>query len=567
MAASKESVSAVPHECFHRCNFRRHGTNLTAALTKASLADEKVASYLKWCCIRFWQALDSDGRTLVHVAASKGRLKLLTFLLGHQDVNINARDQESLYTALHRSLFYGQLHCAVRLIQLGANLQQTDLDDLTPLDHVMKDRPKILEYNLCNPCEVYVWGTNTNYTLGIGHHHSRLHPEPLFTFRKQGVSIRQVVTDKFHSLFVGSNGQVWSCGHGFGGRLGLDDENTTLVPKPVKVSGLSRAEACVAASVGTDHSVLLMERGSVWTFGLNTYHQLGHSPPPEKVLSPKQVKTLKNVPAVGICASKFHTVIWSKNQLYTCGLNGGQLGHLKGDATIPAPKIVSGILLKEETTIEHVAASEGATVIVSNRGDVFLLHDYQCRKLTFRNKQLPAKKVCVVGGHLDHKVSPNHLKEKGGDELKILLLTKTNKLFLWQESKLQFIRCIFSLKRNIQMTDIFLNKIFLLMTTADGEAFQGEVRVKKKKTMATEISKVSSPKSGSFLEFLDKDECEHVKLKRIPHIHRAVNVTSDLKGRNFAVIQVHPKSGLLQIPFVESTEMRLMAFDILLIAT
>lgn len=67
---------------------------------------------------------------------------------------------------------------------------------------------------------------------------------------------------------------------------------------------------------------------------------------------------------------------------------------------------------------------------------------------------------------------------------------------------------------------------------------------------------VTSPKSGSFHEFLDKDECEHVKLKRISHIHRAVSVTSDLKGRNFAVIQVHPKSGLLQIPFVESTEMK-----------
>ena len=118
MATSKESVSAVPHECCYRCSFPRHATNLTAALTKASLTDEKVACYLKWCCVRFPQAVDSNGRTLVHVAASKGRLKLLTFLLGQQDVNINARDRESLYTALHRSLFYGQLHCAVRLIQV-----------------------------------------------------------------------------------------------------------------------------------------------------------------------------------------------------------------------------------------------------------------------------------------------------------------------------------------------------------------------------------------------------------------------------------------------------------------
>lgn len=90
---------------------------------------------------------------------------------------------------------------------------------------------------------------------------------------------------------------------------------------------------------------------------------------------------------------------------------------------------------------------------------------------------------------MDHKVSPNNLKEKGGDELKILLLTKTNKLFLWQESKPQFVRCIFSLKRNLELTDVFLNKFFLLITTYDGEAFQGEVRIKKKKATAVEISK------------------------------------------------------------------------------
>lgn len=119
MASNKENVgSSVPHECFYRCNWPEHCSNLTAALSKASLTDEKVAAYLKWCCVRFPWALDTAGRSLIHVAVSKGRLKLLNFLLNHPDVNINAKDKESLYTPLHRSLFYGQLHCAVRLIQV-----------------------------------------------------------------------------------------------------------------------------------------------------------------------------------------------------------------------------------------------------------------------------------------------------------------------------------------------------------------------------------------------------------------------------------------------------------------
>lgn len=56
----------------------------------------------------------------------------------------------------------------------------------------MKDRPEILTYDSNQHCEVYVWGTNTNYNLGISHHNSRSNPEPLGFFRKENISIKQV---------------------------------------------------------------------------------------------------------------------------------------------------------------------------------------------------------------------------------------------------------------------------------------------------------------------------------------------------------------------------------------
>ena len=66
-----------------------------------------------------------------------------------------------------------------------------DRDGLTAIDHAMKDRPSIVEFNGSNPCEVYVWGTNSNYSLGTGNEQSRSQPELLDAFRKQGISIRQ----------------------------------------------------------------------------------------------------------------------------------------------------------------------------------------------------------------------------------------------------------------------------------------------------------------------------------------------------------------------------------------
>lgn len=55
----------------------------------------------------------------------------------------------------------------------------------------------------------------------------------------------------------------------------------------------------------------------------------------------------------------------------------------------------------------------------------------------------------------------------------------------------------------------------LLLITQDGEAFQGEVKVQRPGAKLTTV-----------------------QIKRVPHIHRAVAVTSDPKGRNFAIIQV-----------------------------
>lgn len=54
------------------------------------------------------------------MAASRGRNALMEWLVRHSsDAFINARDRESGYTPLHRSIFYGQIHSAVSLMKLG----------------------------------------------------------------------------------------------------------------------------------------------------------------------------------------------------------------------------------------------------------------------------------------------------------------------------------------------------------------------------------------------------------------------------------------------------------------
>lgn len=105
-------------------------------------------------------------------------------------------------------------------------------------------------------------------------------------------------------------------------------------------------------------------------------------------------------------------------------------------------------------------------------------------RLWFFRKKFQIKKICVIGGHLNHKVYSRSLEENGGDELKILILDKNNQIYLWHDTYQQLTLCLLSLHRYINFTDIVLNKTSILLTTSDGEAFFGEIKIKKRKPLS-----------------------------------------------------------------------------------
>lgn len=66
--------------------------------------------------------------------------------------------------------------------------------------------------------------------------------------------------------------------------------------------------------------------------------------------------------------------------LITLGFSG--LGHYKvgGESLVSQPRPVAALCHKD-THIQQVTASDAATVIVTSKGDVYALHEYQCRKI------------------------------------------------------------------------------------------------------------------------------------------------------------------------------------------
>uniref|UniRef100_A0A3P9I824 Inhibitor of Bruton agammaglobulinemia tyrosine kinase n=1 Tax=Oryzias latipes TaxID=8090 RepID=A0A3P9I824_ORYLA len=539
-------MSLAPADCTPKCRSQQHADQVIAALTGGS--ERQLKAFLTSYCHNATTLRDAFGRTALHLAASLGKKAVLEWLLESKGADLMVKDKESGWTALHRSAFYGQIHCLTPLVKHGGLLSTQDKEGFSVLDLTMKDRPAHVVFKTLvrkvKTFKVYTWGNNTNFSLGHGNQESRQHPELVDVFARSGVYIKQVVLCKFHSVFLSQKGQVFTCGHGQGGRLGHGDEQTYLVPRMVE--GLM-SHHCSQVAAAKDHTVVLTEEGYVYTFGLNTFHQLGLTPPPASAHVPKQVfaKMLKGRMVTGVAAGRFHTVLWTREAVYTMGLNGGQLGYLldpNGEKCVTTPRQVSALHHKE-VSIAMAAASDGATVVVTQRGDVYLLADYQCKKMAA--KQINIKKVLVSGGSLDHRVAPQVLKEGGAEKVFILALNEAGRVFCWRSSGSSVRQCRWAYPRQVFMSDIALSKTGMMFVTPDGEGFSGmwageHKKYGEKKEVTVDVCGHSD--SGS--------PYERIRLEKLPFVHRAVGITMDSKGRNFGVLQADPKTSLFEVPSI-----------------
>uniref|UniRef100_A0A8I5NX86 Inhibitor of Bruton tyrosine kinase n=1 Tax=Papio anubis TaxID=9555 RepID=A0A8I5NX86_PAPAN len=366
-------------------------------------------------------------------------------------------------------------------------------------------------------------------------------------------SLLKVVLCKFHSVFLSQKGQVYTCGHGPGGRLGHGDEQTCLVPRLVE--GLN-GHSCSQVAAAEDHTVVLTEDGCVYTFGLNIFHQLGIIPPPSSCNVPRQIqaKYLKGRTIIGVAAGRFHTVLWTREAVYTMGLNGGQLGCLldpNGEKCVTAPRQVSALHHKD-IALSLVAASDGATVCVTTRGDIYLLADYQCKKMA--SKQLNLKKVLVSGGHMEYKVDPEHLKENGG-RICILAMDGAGRVFCWRSVNSSMKQCRWAYPRQVFISDIALNKNEILFVTQDGEGFRGRWFEEKRKSSEKKEILSNLHNSSSDVSYVSdiNSVYERIRLEKLTFAHRAVSVSTDPSGCNFAILQSDPKTSLYEIPAVSSS--------------
>jgi alpha-tubulin suppressor-like RCC1 family protein len=170
---------------------------------------------------------------------------------------------------------------------------------------------------------VYAWGANNVGQLGIGT--TANSPVPVVVHLPSGTSASAVAAGFAHSLVVTTRRKVLAWGDNAGGELG--NGTGTNSPVPVAVS-LPSGTAVTAVSGGNFTSSAITSDGAVWAWGVNNAGQLGNG---TTTNSPTPV--LVGLPS-GVVASSITSqyssmaALTSTGAVYTWGDNTyGQLGN------------------------------------------------------------------------------------------------------------------------------------------------------------------------------------------------------------------------------------------------
>ena len=125
---------------------------------------------------------------------------------------------------------------------------------------------------ICSNNQIYCCGANEYGQLGLEDQENYIGPQLNNYFNKSNINIISIACGEYHTLFLSSDGIVYSCGINESQQLGYKTSGD-YQKKPKRITGLKTDIIDIAC--GRDHSYCLDKQGNVWSFGSNYRGQLG----------------------------------------------------------------------------------------------------------------------------------------------------------------------------------------------------------------------------------------------------------------------------------------------------
>ncbi|CAO1947833.1 unnamed protein product [Urochloa humidicola] len=278
--------------------------------------------------------------------------------------------------------------------------------------------------------EVFTWGEEFGGRLGHGTDADISRPKLVESI---SVTIVDFIScGEFHTCAISASGDLFNWGDGsyHAGLLGYDTGACHWLPK--RVSGPLEGLQVLSVACGSWHSALITLSGKLYTFGDGTFGVLGHGNR-ESVAYPKEVEALNGFRMVKVACGVWHsaaiveaTVQTGMNvvskKLYTWGDGDkNRLGHGDKEARL-IPTCVQSLL---DHNFHQLACGQNITIALATSGHVYTMGSADNGQLG--NPKSDGKQPCLVKDKLAHEL----VEEISCGAFHVAVLTSRSEVYTW----------------------------------------------------------------------------------------------------------------------------------------
>ncbi len=186
-------------------------------------------------------------------------------------------------------------------------------------------------------------------------------------YNRTGKIPSSISCGQYHTMVLMDDGSIYGCGSNTYGQLGngFSEDNISTFTIMTNTTG----KTPVSISCGENHTLVLMDDGSIYGCGYNTYGQLGNGTTTSYFFLTSINVTYDNKTPVSISCGGYYTIVlMGDGSIYGCGLNtNGQLG----DGTTTQRTTLT--LMTNSTGKTPVSISCGAyhTIVLMDDGSIY----------------------------------------------------------------------------------------------------------------------------------------------------------------------------------------------------
>ncbi|KAL9968021.1 hypothetical protein ACROYT_G026346 [Oculina patagonica] len=179
----------------------------------------------------------------------------------------------------------------------------------------------------------------------------------------------------------------YTWGDGTTGMLGHGENGEENVPKVVEAL---LSKDIVKVACGVTHTIAVSKEGEVFSWGSGYGGKLGQGHLRDRA-TPLRVAALKDTKVTKIACHEFHSAaVCASGELYTWGKGGPRLGYDSASRKEVLPRFVEGL---EQHRVAHVACGRSHTLVCTKNGQCFAFGDNEFGQLGVKEPSMSYEPV------------------------------------------------------------------------------------------------------------------------------------------------------------------------------